>query len=166
MFQRKFCTKGHNPWPLTFKVHEGQIFKVVGIEPGFRHFAANNLSLVPHHVDHFYNLAKNYHIVSSLTSETIYIVKYRSWTIIIFRLVILQHCPKRCSPCIQCLWKFSISNGEDYAEQPHAQSNIILSGERILLGHPRGGMACAMVVSQYFLANERFVQYCSWKDIC
>uniref|UniRef100_A0A8C4QKL0 Uncharacterized protein n=1 Tax=Eptatretus burgeri TaxID=7764 RepID=A0A8C4QKL0_EPTBU len=43
----------------------------------FVYFAANNLSLVPHHVDHFYNLVKNYHIVSPLTSETIYIVKYR-----------------------------------------------------------------------------------------
>jgi len=32
-------------------------------------------------------LVKNYHIVSSLTSETIYIVKYRSWTIVVFRLV-------------------------------------------------------------------------------
>ena len=56
-------------------------------KPGFRHFAANTLSPVPHHVDHFYNLVKNYHIVSSLTSETIYIVKYRSWTIAVFRLV-------------------------------------------------------------------------------
>ena len=57
---------------------------------GFWHFAANNLSLAPHHVDHFYNLVKHYHIVSSLTSETIYIVKYRSWTIVVFRLVIIS----------------------------------------------------------------------------
>ena len=34
-----------------------------------------------------YNLVKNYHIVSSLTSETTNIVKYRSWTIVVFRLV-------------------------------------------------------------------------------
>ena len=37
------------------------IFLSCWTKPGFRHFAANNLSLVPHHVDHFYNLVKHYH---------------------------------------------------------------------------------------------------------
>ena len=49
-----------------------------------------------------------------------------------------------------CVYIYSISE----EKKPPLNTNVILSGVRTLMGRSGGDMACALVVSQLFLANE------------